>query len=180
VLRAHVITAHYGGQLMVPNKRGLIVEITDGDKLYYRGEFFYDVVKTLGFRLAFAMSEELRTHNIASVAVTPGFLRSEAMLEHFGVREDNWRDGAKTDPHFAASETPWFVGRAIAALAADPKVLDKSGRALSSWGLAKEYGFTDRDGSRPDWDTHLAANGAAIHSNQAEAHARFVSSFASR
>lgn len=179
VLRAHVITAHHAAQLMVPKRRGLIVEITDGDKLYYRGEFFYDLVKTLGFRMAFGMSEELRAHGIASVALTPGFLRSEAMLEHFGVREENWRDGAEADPHFAASETPWFVGRAVAALAADIRVLEeKSGKAFSSWGLAKQYGFTDRDGSRPDWDTHLAKNGAAIHADQAASHARFVAAFA--
>jgi NAD(P)-dependent dehydrogenase (short-subunit alcohol dehydrogenase family) len=180
VLRTHVITAHHAARLMVKKKGGLIVEITDGDKLYYRGELIYDVVKTLGIRLAFGMSEELRPHGVACVAVTPGFLRSEAMLDHFGVREENWRDGIKTDPHFAASETPWFVGRAIAALARDAQILEKSGRAFSSWGLAREYGFTDRDGSRPDWDKHLAQNGAAIRADQAASHERFVAAFEGR
>jgi NAD(P)-dependent dehydrogenase (short-subunit alcohol dehydrogenase family) len=101
-----------------------------------------------------AQAAELRPHGVAAVAVTPGFLRSEAVLDHFGVSEANWRDGVTKDRHFAASETPRYVGRGVAALAADPDVLAVSGRTLTSWGLAAHYGFTDVDGARPDWGTH--------------------------
>jgi NAD(P)-dependent dehydrogenase (short-subunit alcohol dehydrogenase family) len=155
-VHSHIITSRYGAPLLVERGQGLIVEITDGEALDYRGNLFYDLVKTSVIRLAFGMAEELRPHNVAALAVTPGFLRSEAMLEHFGVTEANWRDGAKHDPHFIASETPYYVGRAVAALAADPRVLQKSGKVFSSWGLAGEYGFTDLDGSRPDWGKHFA------------------------
>jgi NAD(P)-dependent dehydrogenase (short-subunit alcohol dehydrogenase family) len=154
----HIITARYGAPLMIERKSGLIVEITDGETSNYRGNLFYDFVKAAVIRLAFAMAEELRPHNVHALAVTPGFLRSEAMLEHFGVTEANWREGAKKDPHFIASETPFFVGRAIAALAADPKVGNKSGGAYSSWGLSDEYGFTDINGERPHWGNYFAAN----------------------
>jgi hypothetical protein len=101
------------------------------------------------------MAEELRPYHIAALVVTPGFLRSEAMLDHFGVTEANWQDAAKKDPHFIASETPFYIGRAIAALAADPNVMQKSGAAFSSWGLAEEYGFTDIDGRRPNWGKYF-------------------------
>src|SRR5690606_36467677 len=104
--------------------------------------------------LAFSMSRELADRPITALVVTPGFLRSEEMLEHFEVTEENWRDGAKKDPHFIASESPLFVGRAVAALAADPDVKKKAGRVFSSWDLAQEYGFVDADGSRPDWKSH--------------------------
>jgi NAD(P)-dependent dehydrogenase (short-subunit alcohol dehydrogenase family) len=133
----------------------LIVEITDGDNFGYRGNLFYDLVKTSVIRLAFAMAYELRRRNIAAVAVTPGFLRSEAMLEHFGVTEANWQDAAAKDPHFIMSETPFFVGRAVAALAADPNVMQKTGRVLSSWSLAEEFGFTDIDGRQPHWGNYF-------------------------
>jgi NAD(P)-dependent dehydrogenase (short-subunit alcohol dehydrogenase family) len=106
--------------------------------------------------LAYAMASELRPHGIAALAVTPGFLRSEAMLELFGVTAETWREGAKRDPHFAASETPHFVGRAVAALAADPHVVTKSGGAYTSWDLSDEYGFTDIDGRSPHWGRHIA------------------------
>jgi NAD(P)-dependent dehydrogenase (short-subunit alcohol dehydrogenase family) len=145
---------------MVEQRRGLIVEITDGDTLDYRGNFFYDLAKTSVIRLAFAMAEDLRSYNVAALAVTPGFLRSEAMLEHFGVTEANWQEGAKKEPHFISSETPFFVGRAVAALAADPNVMQKTGRAFSSWGLSDEYGFTDMDGRRPHWGRYFAGQGA--------------------
>mgnify|MGYP005848832217 CR=1 FL=1 len=154
----HIITARYGAPLMVERKQGLIVEITDGETTSYRGQLFYDLVKASVIRLAFAMSEELRPHNVHALAVTPGFLRSEAMLEHFGVTEANWREGVKTEPHFIASETPYFVGRAIAALAADPNVGRKSGGAYSSWGLSDEYHFTDINGEQPHWGRYFAAN----------------------
>jgi NAD(P)-dependent dehydrogenase (short-subunit alcohol dehydrogenase family) len=155
-VHTHIITAHYGVPLMIENKQGLVIEITDGDSPNYRGNFFYDLAKSTVIRMALAMSEELRPHNIAGLALTPGFLRSEAMLEHFGVTEANWQDGAKKDPHFIASETPYFVGRAVAALAADPNVMAKSGRVFSSWGLSDEYGFSDIDGNRPHWGNHFA------------------------
>jgi NAD(P)-dependent dehydrogenase (short-subunit alcohol dehydrogenase family) len=155
-VHTHIITSRYAAPLMVARRQGLIVEITDGDTPGYRGNLFYDLAKSSVIRLALAMAEELRPHAVSALAVTPGFLRSEAMLEHFGVTEANWQDGAQRDPHFIASETPFFVGRAIAALAADPDVAQKSGRPFSSWGLAEEYGFTDVDGRRPNWGKYFA------------------------
>ena len=154
----HFITSRYGAPLLVEHGQGLIIEITDGDTADYRGNLFYDLAKMSVIRLAFAMAEELRPHNVSAVAVTPGFLRSEAMLDHFGVTEANWQEGAKKDRHFIASETPFYVGRAIAALAADPNVAAKSGRVFSSWGLAREYGFKDIDGRQPDWGQYFEEN----------------------
>jgi NAD(P)-dependent dehydrogenase (short-subunit alcohol dehydrogenase family) len=154
-LHSHIITSHYAAPLMIETGGGLMVEIGDGDTLDYRGTLFYDLIKISVSRLAFAMAEDLHKHNIAAVALTPGFMRTEAMLDHFGVTESNWREGAKKDPNFLASETPFFAGRAVAALAADPKVLEKSGGLYSSWNLAKEYGFTDLDGSQPDFGKHF-------------------------
>lgn len=140
---------------MHAGRGGLIVEVGDGDTLDYRGTLFYDLVKISVSRFAYAMAEELHKHRVAAVAITPGFMRTEQILDHFGVTEAHWRDGAKKDPNFIASETPFFVGRAIAALAADPQVLEKSGGLYSSWGLAREYGFTDVDGSRPDFGRYF-------------------------
>jgi NAD(P)-dependent dehydrogenase (short-subunit alcohol dehydrogenase family) len=154
-IETHVITSHYAAPLMVRRKGGLILEITDGVGAGYRGSLFYDLVKTSVIRLALAQAVELRQHKVAALALTPGFLRSEEMLDHFGVSEETWRDATRKDPHFAASETPSYIGRAVAALAADPDVLSRTGGAVSTWQLAKEYGFTDRDGSRPDWGSHL-------------------------
>jgi NAD(P)-dependent dehydrogenase (short-subunit alcohol dehydrogenase family) len=134
--------------------RGLIVEITDGTDERYRGSLFYDLAKASAIRLARDQAEELRPHRIAAVAVTPGFLRSEAVLDHFGVTEATWQDAVARDPHFAESETPSYVGRAVAALAADPDKLTRTGTATSSWELARTYGFTDRDGRRPDWGSY--------------------------
>ena len=153
-VHSHIITCRHAVPLMLERSDsgpGLIVEIGDGDTLDYRATLFYDLVKISVSRLAYAMAEELHKHLVAAVAVTPGFMRTEAMLDHFGVTEANWRDGAKKDKNFIASETPFFVGRAIAALAADSDVLEKSGGLYSSWNLAHEYGFTDIDGSRPDF-----------------------------
>lgn len=155
-VHTHIITSRYGAPLMVERGQGLIVEITDGDTYSYRGMLFYDLAKLSVIRLAYAMSEELRPYHVTALALTPGFLRSEAMLEHFGVTEENWREGAKKDPHFIASETPFYVGRAVAALAADPNVSSKSGRLFSSWNLAVEYGFTDVDGRQPHWGNYFA------------------------
>jgi NAD(P)-dependent dehydrogenase (short-subunit alcohol dehydrogenase family) len=154
-IETHVITSHYAAPLMVRRKSGLILEITDGVGAGYRGSLFYDLVKTSVIRLALGQAVELRQHKVAALALTPGFLRSEEMLDHFGVSEETWRDAIQKDPHFAASETPSYIGRAAAALAADPHVLDRTGGAVSTWQLAKEYGFTDRDGSRPDWGSHM-------------------------
>ena len=147
---SHIITSRHAAPLMVARRRGLIVEVGDGDTLGYRGTLFYDLVKTMVTRFAWVMAEELHPHGVAALALTPGFTRTETILEHFGVTEANWRDGGARDASFLASESPFYVGRAVAALAADPRVLDKSGGLHSSWALAREYGFTDLDGSRPD------------------------------
>ncbi len=150
----HITTSKYAVPLM-QKTGGLIVEVTDGDSFGYRGELFYDLVKMSIIRLAFSMARELKKHKIHALAVTPGFLRSEEMLRLFGVAEEDWRDGVKKDPNWIASETPLFVGRAVASLASDPDIAKKNGRVFSSWNLAREYGFTDRDGSRPDWGNHF-------------------------
>ncbi len=152
---SHIITSRYGVALMVARRSGLVVEVTDGNTDGYRGNLPYDLVKAGVIRLAKGMAEELKPHGVTALAITPGFLRSEAMLDHFGVTADNWRDATAQDPHFIASETPRFVGRAVAALAADPNVMDKAGRALSSWDLSEEYGFDDADGSRPHWGRYF-------------------------
>ncbi len=143
---SHIVNIHYAVPLM---KKGLIVEITDGDGFYYRGNLYYDLTKTTAIRLAMDFATELRKKNIACVAITPGFLRSEAVLETLHVTEANWRDAIKKRPEFAESETPYYVGRAIASLAGDPKVMKKSGRVFNSAELAREYGFVDIDGRSP-------------------------------
>lgn len=155
-ITTHIITSYYG----LPRVRsgGLVVEVTDGDAYFYRGHFFYDLVKTTVIRMAFALSQELQGRGITALAVTPGFLRSEWMLDHFGVTEANWRDAVEKVPSFVASETPLFVGRCVAALAADPAVSRKNGRVYASWNLAEEYGINDADGSRPHFVKWLRAN----------------------
>jgi len=161
IVHTHVTTSHFAAPLLIETAAngptGLIVEIGDGDSYGYRGHLFYDLTKTTVIRLAFAMARELRKKNVAAVALTPGFLRSEAMLEHFGVTEADWRDAAKKDPNYLASETPLFADRAVAALAADKHLFKKSGRVFSSWRLSDEYSFTDADGARPHWGRHFAA-----------------------
>ena len=151
----HIITSRYGVPLMVARGDGLVVEIGDGDTLEYRGNLTYDLVKTSVIRLALAMAEDFKKLElkITSVALTPGFLRSEEMLDGFGVTEANWQDGAKKDPYFIASETPIYTGRAVAALAADPNVYEKTGKAFYTGNLAIEYGFTDTDGTQPNFQT---------------------------
>jgi NAD(P)-dependent dehydrogenase (short-subunit alcohol dehydrogenase family) len=159
-IHTHIITSRYAAPLMIETAKesgasGLIVEIGDGDSYVYRGHLIFDMVKTTVIRLAFAMARELRRKNVAAVALTPGFLRSEVMLERFGVTEANWRDAVKKNPDYAVSETPLYAGRAVAALAADPDIMKKSGRAFSTWGLSDEYAFVDADGSRPHWGRHF-------------------------
>jgi len=161
-VHTHVITSRHGAPLMVERNAGLIVEVTDGDTFGYRGNLFYDLAKNAAVRLAYAMAADLYAHGVTALAITPGFLRSEAVLDHFGVTEADWRAAIEKDEYFAESETPCYVGRAIAALAADPNAAAKSGGLFSSWGLAKEYGFTDVDGRRPDWGTFFLKKVRAI------------------
>jgi NAD(P)-dependent dehydrogenase (short-subunit alcohol dehydrogenase family) len=150
----HAITSHFALPLLIRKPGGLVVEVTDGTDEYnaqnYRVSFFYDLAKVAVNRMAFALAHELKPHGAAAVSLTPGWLRSEAMLDAYRVAESNWRDAAKFQPHFAISESPAFVGRAVAALAQDPDVARWNGQSLSSGQLAQVYGFTDLDGSRPD------------------------------
>jgi NAD(P)-dependent dehydrogenase (short-subunit alcohol dehydrogenase family) len=150
----HIITSHFALPLLIETGGGLLVEMTDGTAEYnagnYRNSLFYDLAKTSVIRMAWAQAREIAAHGCTAVALTPGWMRSEMMLDNFGVGEPNWRDATAVQPHFAISETPRYVGRAVAHLVADPDVARFNGRSLSSGGLAKVYGFTDLDGSRPD------------------------------
>ena len=154
-VHSHIITAHAAIPIMLDRPGALIVEVTDGVGSGYRGNFFYDLVKSSVIRIAMALAYELRNRNVTAVAVSPGFLRSERMLELFGVTEANWRDHIERDPHWSESETPLFVGRCIAALAADSQRWQMSGRALASWDLGERYGIEDADGRRPHWRHHI-------------------------
>ena len=150
-LVSHFMTAKHAALAMMPRRRGLIVEVTENDIIGAGANPPAQTVK-LGLKgFALTMATELYRHGIAAVAITPGFLRSEAMLESHGVTEDNWRDAGKHDPNFLESESPLYVGRAVAALAQDPDVMRHTGRLLSSWELSRAYRFTDYDGRRPDW-----------------------------
>jgi len=154
-IETHLVTSHFALPLLIRRPGGLVVEMTDGTREYnaerYRVSTFYDLAKTAVTRLAFAQGTELAAFGCTAVALTPGWLRSEMMLENYGVTEATWRDGAATNPHFAAiSESPLYVGRAVAALAADPDLTRCNGGSFSSGELAREYGFTDVDGSQPD------------------------------
>jgi NAD(P)-dependent dehydrogenase (short-subunit alcohol dehydrogenase family) len=150
----HLITAHHALPLLIERPGGLLVEVTDGTAEYnarnYRLSPFYDLAKMAVIRMAWAHAKDLARHGATSVALTPGWLRSELMLDVFGVTEENWRDATSKVPHFVISETPRFVGRAVVALAADPECARWNGQSLSSGQLAQVYGFTDLDGSRPD------------------------------
>jgi NAD(P)-dependent dehydrogenase (short-subunit alcohol dehydrogenase family) len=150
-LLSHIITAKHGAPLMIRRRRGLIVEVTENDLLMAGGNPVSQSVKLAVKGFALNMAAELKPHGVAAIAITPGFLRSEAMLEGLGVSEANWRDAGKQDKNFLESESPLFVGRAVAALAQDGRVLERSGQLYSSWELGREYGFTDADGRRPDW-----------------------------
>ncbi|MFG3227305.1 SDR family oxidoreductase [Kitasatospora sp. NPDC048194] len=153
-VETHAITSHYALPLLLKHPGGLVVEMTDGTEEYnrttYRNSFFYDLAKSSVLRMAFSLGHELGPRGATAVALTPGWMRSEIMLDHFGVTEENWRYALAGEPHFGISESPYYVGRAVAALAADPEVSRWNGRSLSSGELARVYGFTDRDGSRPD------------------------------
>ncbi len=150
----HVITSHFALPLLIKSPGGLVVEMTDGTNDYnadnYRVSFFYDVAKGAVGRMAFALAHELDKYEATAVLLSPGWLRSEAMLEGFGVTEETWRDATERIPHFAISESPSYVGRAVAALAADPDVRRWNGKSTSSGELAGIYNFTDLDGSQPD------------------------------
>jgi NAD(P)-dependent dehydrogenase (short-subunit alcohol dehydrogenase family) len=150
-LTSHIITAKHAAPLMIRNRRGLIVEVTESDLLGAGGNPLTQTVKAALKLLALNMAAQLKTHGVTALAITPGFLRSESMLQHFHVTEANWRDGGKKDRNFLESESPLYVGRAVAALASDPQVIEHTGQLLSSWELARRYGFTDYDGRRPDW-----------------------------
>ncbi|MFI4933527.1 MAG: SDR family oxidoreductase [Caulobacterales bacterium] len=161
-LISHVITCRRLAPLMVEANRGLIVEVIDGHFAGYRGHILYDLVKAALARLAYGMAMELAQTGVTALALSPGFLRSEAVLEHFGVGEDNWRDAIAKDPYFAESETPGLVGRAAAALAADPQVRRKAGLIWFASDLAREYGFTDVDGAVPDFPRMFDAQVSAL------------------
>jgi NAD(P)-dependent dehydrogenase (short-subunit alcohol dehydrogenase family) len=153
-LTSRIITAKHAALAMMPAKRGLIVEVTENDMMGGGGNPMAQTVKMAQKVLPLFWAAELAPYRIAVMAVTPGFLRSESMLQNLGVTEDNWRDAGKKDPNFLESESPLFVGRAIAALAADPKVQDRTGMLFSSWELGRDYRLSDYDGRRPDWGRH--------------------------
>jgi NAD(P)-dependent dehydrogenase (short-subunit alcohol dehydrogenase family) len=153
-LDTHLITSHQALPLLIRNRGGLVVEVTDGTAAYnadhHRVNTFYDLAKTSVIRLAWGQAQELAPHGCTAVALTPGWMRSEQMLEHHSVSESNWREATELAPHFCISESPRYVGRAVAALASDPDRARWNGESLSSGQLAREYGFTDTDGTRPD------------------------------
>jgi NAD(P)-dependent dehydrogenase (short-subunit alcohol dehydrogenase family) len=170
-LDTHIITSHVMLPLVIGRGRGLVIEVTDGTERWveeildgYRGSFFYDLAKHAVIRTARNQAAELKPHGVAALALTPGFLRSEAMLDIFGVTEDNWRDGAAKDPHFAESETPAYIGRAVVALAADPEIMSRTGGSYDTGELSREYGFTDVNGTRPDFATYFRDHQAAAAS----------------
>jgi NAD(P)-dependent dehydrogenase (short-subunit alcohol dehydrogenase family) len=162
-VKAHLITSYYGAPLMVKRKSGLIIEVTDGIDYRYRGSLFYSLAKISPIHLAAAMAADLKPHGVSSVAVTPGFLRSEEMLEHFGVTESTWLDavhsGKPDAEHFAQSETPYFIGRGIAALAAKKDLMERSGQVFPSWQLSDEFGIMDVDGRQPHWGNYAKQHG---------------------
>jgi NAD(P)-dependent dehydrogenase (short-subunit alcohol dehydrogenase family) len=153
-VETHAVTSHFALPLLLEEPGGLVIEVNDGTDEYnatnYRVSFFYDLVKASVGRMAFALAHEVGSRGATALSLTPGWLRSEVKLAAFEVTEDNWRDALEAQPHFAISETPSYVGRAVAALAADPDRARWNGRSLSSGQLAKVYGFSDVDGDQPD------------------------------
>jgi NAD(P)-dependent dehydrogenase (short-subunit alcohol dehydrogenase family) len=158
-VHSHMITSYYGAPFLTRRGQGLIVEVTDGYDYRYRGNLPYSLAKISVIHLAESLAAELRPHGVAAVSVSPGFLRSEEMLDHFGVTEENWQDAAEKDPHFLQSETPFFLARGLAALAADPELMSKSGKSFTSWGLSDDYGIIDIDGRRPHWGKYAEQHG---------------------
>jgi NAD(P)-dependent dehydrogenase (short-subunit alcohol dehydrogenase family) len=159
----HVITCRHAIPLMMERKSGLIVTVQESHTLGYGGSMFYDLGPAMLKRLMYGLAEELAPHGVAAMAIAPGFMRTEEVLATLEATEENWREVARTSEKaqqfgFAGSETPCFVGRAIAALAADPQVMRKSGAIQSSWALSEEYGFTDVNGERPHWGRYFAEN----------------------
>jgi NAD(P)-dependent dehydrogenase (short-subunit alcohol dehydrogenase family) len=153
-LTSRIITAKHAALTMMRARRGLIVEVTENDMIGGGGNPMSQAAKMAQKVLPLFWAAELAPHGISVMAVTPGFLRSESMLQHLGVTEENWREAGKQDPNFLESESPLFVGRAMAALAADPKIKDRTGMLFGSWELGRDYGFSDYDGRRPDWGRH--------------------------
>jgi NAD(P)-dependent dehydrogenase (short-subunit alcohol dehydrogenase family) len=151
---SHIITAKHGARLMTRDRRGLIVEVTENDVLSSGGTPVAQTVKFALKGLALSMAAELHPYNVAAVAITPGYLRSESMLQNYGVTEANWQDAGKKDKNFLESETPLFLGRAVAALAGSPGILKRTGQLFSSWEIGREFRLTDADGRRPDWGAH--------------------------
>ncbi|MET8676442.1 SDR family oxidoreductase [Streptomyces sp. NPDC004647] len=152
-VETHLVTSHFALPLLTRRPGGLVVEVTDGTAEFnrrYRDNLYYDLTKNAPIRMAFGLGEELKGLGCTAVCITPGFLRSEFMLDEFGVTEENWREAVRQVPTFCISESPVYVGRAVAALAADPDVARWNGQSLSSGQLARVYGFTDTDGTRPD------------------------------
>lgn len=162
-VKAHLITAYYGAPLMVERQSGLIIEVTDGIDYRYRGSLFYSLAKISPIHLALAMAADLKPHGVSAVAVTPGFLRSEEMLEYYGVTEATWQDavhsGKPHAEHFAQSETPYYIGRGIAALAAKKDLMERSGQVFPSWQLSDEFGIMDVDGRQPHWGNYAKQHG---------------------
>ena len=166
-LTSHIITAKHAAPIMIRKRRGLIVEVTENDLLAAGGNPMSQSVKAALKVLALNWAAELKPHGVVILAITPGFLRSESMLQGLGVTEANWRDAGKKDPNFLESESPLYVGRAVAALAGDPKILEQTGQLLSSWEVARRYGFTDYDGRRPDWG-NLSINWSVLPPSMVE------------
>jgi len=152
-LVSRLITAKHAARLMIRQRRGLIAEVTEDDLLLSSGDIVTQILRHSHKTLAVICGTELRQHGVAAIAITPGFMRSERVLEYFGVTEENWREGGKQDRNFLESESPQFVGRALVALASDPALLARTGQLFSSWQVAREYGLEDIDGRRPDWGT---------------------------
>jgi NAD(P)-dependent dehydrogenase (short-subunit alcohol dehydrogenase family) len=161
-LHSHIITSHFALGLLARKPGGIVIEITDGTNEFnaeYRGELFYDLCKTSVNRLALAQARMLEPVGGTAIGVTPGFLRSEAMLDHFGVTEENWRDAvSEQNPHFSLSETPTYVARGIARLVADPDAQRFAGQVLYSGFFADEYGVTDLDGTKPNFERYAREN----------------------
>ncbi|MFF2089194.1 SDR family oxidoreductase [Paenibacillus sp. NPDC058174] len=154
-VRSHMYNSYYAAPLMVERGSGLIIEVTDGTGYNYRGNLYYSLAKVSAIHLAAAMAADLQATGVTALCVTPGFLRSEEMLEHFKVTEANWQDavnsGIPDAEHFGESETPYLLARGVAKLAADPNVSDNAGKTLASWDLSETYGYTDVDGRSPHW-----------------------------